>query len=288
MRTSDYLQNWLDIYVIPFRAPSTAACYRRAFAALPAAILDSDLQALDGMAIQRAINAKAVQHPRAAQLMVAALSVALAKAVRLHYIPYSPMDGVDKPGHRPKVADVLTLEQLRAYLAQARSSQMWPLLLLLVTCGLRRGEALGLTWAAIDGDLLHIRQQRQRLPGQGLQARPLKSRASHREIPLPAAVVAELVAWPHRSLAGWIVDTTPEALDREHKRILAAAGLPHCTLHGLRHSMATAVAGAGTSIKQLQGLLGHSHYALTADLYSAHLTARHYRKAIERYSAGIL
>lgn len=287
MLVGEYLDMWLDTYVTPFRAPSTAEGYRRAIDALPLQLLRTDLRYLNGLQIQSAINRKAALHPRAAQLIYAMLSVAMARAVRLRMIDANPMDGVDKPKHKAKRTDILTPEQLGQYLAAAAGDEHYPLLLIMATCGLRRGEALGLTWAAIDGDLLHIRQQRMKVQGMGLQVRPLKSEASRRTIPLPPLVLDQLQGWKHRTLGGWIVDSTPDRLYHAHLAILRAAQLPHVTLHALRHSMAAAMAADGTPIKILQGILGHSHYQLTADLYADHIRPEAYRADLRRHTETV-
>ena len=169
---------------------------------------------------------------------------------------------------------ILTVEQLPAYLSAARSVPSWPLLLVMATCGLRRGEALGLTWAAVDwqAGTLAVTQQRGRVAGRGMQTAALKTGASARVLPLAGPVARELAAWRagQAVLTRWVLDTTPERLARDHAAALEAAGLPHVTLHGLRHSMATAAAETGAPIKLLQGVLGHSSYKLTADLYADH------------------
>ena len=82
-----------------------------------------------------------------------------------------------------------------------------------------------------------------------------------------------LARWP-KSMTGWIVDTTPEHLQQEHRRVIVAASLPHCTLHGLRHTFATLAAGQGVSMKLLQVAMGHSRMKLTSDLYADHLQSR--------------
>lgn len=287
MLVGEYLDLWLDTYVKPFRAPSTAEGYRRAIDALPVQLLRMELTHLNGLHIQGAINRKACRHPRAAQLIYAMLSVAMHRAVRLRLIEANPMDGVDKPKHKAKRTDILTPEQLGQYLAAAASDEHYPLLLIMSTCGLRRGEALGLTWAAIDGDLLHVRQQRIKVQGMGLQVRPLKSHASNRDIPLPPVVIDQLRTWNQRSLGGWIVDSTPDRLYHAHLAIIQAAQLPRISLHALRHSMAAAMAADGTPIKILQGILGHSHYQLTADLYADHLRPEAYRADLFRLSETV-
>lgn len=292
MLASAYLHTWLDTFVTPFRAPSTVACYRRAFAALPPSVLGSQLAALDGMQLQAAINSQAVQHPRAAQLTFAALHVAMAKAVQLGYIARSPMDACIKPRHTAAKAQVLTVPQLTAYIQQARQSPCYVLLLCLAVCGLRRGEALGLTWRAIDmqAGVLHVTQQRMRVSGRYMLC-PLKSASSTRDIIIPAPLLAILAQARADqrvvSLSGWVVDATPERLAREHAAVLAAAGLPHVTLHGLRHSMACGAVATGCPIKVLQGILGHAKYTLTADLYADHITATVSAPYMQRYAASI-
>jgi integrase len=264
MTLSDYLAEWLETYVTPFRRPNTIACYRRCIAGLPSALAAVELAQLDGLRLQRAINTQAAQHERTAQLTYAVLHAAMARAVRLRLLTYSPMDGCDKPRHTPERAAILDRAQITAYLAAARHSDTWPLLMLITTLGLRRGEALGLRWVDLQGGVLHV--QHQRIGG---ELAPLKSAASNRRLTLPNALQMELMMWPHSG--AYIVDTWPKHLYAEHYKAVQAAGLPHVTLHGLRHSYATASVACATPIKVLQAILGHSTYKLTADLYADHV-----------------
>lgn len=275
MTTGDYLALWLEAYVFPFRRPSTVACYRRAIGSLPDTLRSMPLEQVTGLHLQAAINAQAVRHPRAAQLTYTMLHVAFGRARLLHMIPFNPADGCIKPLHKPRKAAILTADQLRKYLDAARGGDCYPLLLLAATLGLRRGEAMGLTWAAVDfaQGTVAVTQQRIYSPGHGYVIAPLKTHSSNRVLPLPAAVADELIQWRRgqRVLSAFVVDCTTNALYKAHRAALAAAQLPPCTLHGLRHSFATMAAGSGTTIKVLQVLLGHSTYKLTADLYADHL-----------------
>ena len=292
MTLQEFLTAYTDTFIIPRRRPSTVACYRRAWAALPPALLAADLAALDGMTIQAAINAQGAAHPRAAQLTHSCLRAALKRAVLLGYLPRSPMQGVERPEHQPAVAAVLSAAQLAAYLEAARAMPTWPLLMIISTMGLRRGEALGLTWAAVDlgAGVLHVTQQRQRI-GHALRAVPVKSRAAARVLPLPPPVAAELrqLRADRRvvSLSGWVCDTNPDTLRKHHQRVLERADLPAVTLHGLRHSVATLAAAQGCPIKLLQGILGHARYQLTADLYAAHLGAEAYAPHLSRLVSSV-
>lgn len=266
MTMSEYLGTWLTTYIEPFRATNTVDCYKRAISKLPSGLMDSPLEGVDGLRLQGAINAEAKKHPRTGQLIYSVLHAAMARACKLRLLAMNPMEAVEKPRHKAKQAAVFSAAQMREYLQEARTSDCWPLFLLMATCGLRRGEALGLRWGDLSGDVLHV--QRQRIDGHDA---PLKSSASDRRLMLPAPISAELHRWPVRTVSGYIVDTWPKHLYTEHRRIISMRQLPTVTLHGLRHSMATACVADGVSIKILQAILGHSTYKLTADLYADHV-----------------
>lgn len=278
MHAGVFLEQWLETFVRPFRAPSTAACYRRAIVSLPSAVTACDLAALDGLTLQAAINAQARKHPRAAQLTFATLHAALAKAVQLGYIQRNPIDACIRPKHEPKKAAVFTPQQLAAYIEAARAEAAFPLLLLIATLGLRRSEALAVTWDRIDlaSGSLRVDRQRVRIDHR-MQFCPLKSKASRRTLPLSPPIVAELVSMRSAqrvvSFSGLLFDTNPDSLRKAHLRTIQRAQLPGVTLHGLRHSVATAQAVSGCPMKVLQGMLGHSRFELTANLYADHIGA---------------
>lgn len=287
MQVGEYLGLWLATFVQPFRAANTAACYRRAMNALPAAVLGCELDQLNGLQLQAALNAQAEKHPRAAQLTFAMLHAALNKAVDLGMLTRSPLNGCIKPQHTARRAAVLSVEQLAQYIAAARTQPAYPLLLLMATCGLRRSEALGLMWQDIAGDQIHVTRQRIRI-NRVYQPAPLKSAAAKRILPLAAPIGKELAAVRVRSLAGWVCDISPETLRKQHMHALHAAQLPPVTLHGLRHSMATAAAADGCPIKILQGILGHARYQLTADLYANHLQPDNYAPSMASLAAAVM
>lgn len=287
MLFGEFLGLWLDTFVQPFRAANTTACYRRAINALPPSVLGCDVEQLNGLQLQAALNAQASKHPRAAQLTYAMLHASLGKAVELGMLMRSPLNGCIKPQHTAQRADVLSVEQLSQYIAAARAYSAYPLLLLMATCGLRRSEALGLMWQDITAEQIHVRRQRLRVNHE-YRAAPLKSAAATRVLPLAAPIGKELAAVRVRSLAGWVCDIPPETLRKQHISALNDAHLPPVTLHGLRHSMATAAAADGCPIKVLQGILGHARYQLTADLYANHLKPDNYAPSMANLAAAVM
>lgn len=274
MDLGEWLDTWLALYVAPSGlALSTIACYRRAVDALPDEIARCDMARLTALDLMPWLVAVAKEHPRAAQLDRAMLSKALHVAYKLGLCPGCVIDHDTLPQapHAPKTARVLALDEVPRYLTAAQEQFCYPLLCLCL-CGLRRGEALGARWADYDGAVLRVERQRLRIDGQ-YRTLPLKTAKSNRCFVVPELLRNVLAVWP-RSITGWIVDTTPEALHKAHKAALAAAGLDTAvTLHGLRHTIATLAAAQGVPLKLLQVAMGHSKAAVTADLYADHLPA---------------
>jgi integrase len=90
---------------------------------------------------------------------------ALKVAVQYGASPRNPADMVDAPKNTKKTRQPLTANQARQLLTYAASGEpiwavLWSLYLL---AGLRRGEALGLTWDNVRSDMLIIQWQLQHL-----------------------------------------------------------------------------------------------------------------------------
>ena len=267
-----WLQEWMELYVWPTGlAKSTKACYNRAVSAVPARLGDIPLMELSPLVIRRWLLSVATETPRAAQLDRQTLRKALSVAAKCGLCRAGLVDEDVCPQieHKASKAAILTTEQLRRYMAAAAATDVAPPLMLMC-CGLRRGEAMGARWEHIDlqeGTLLVAGQRRDCAQ---LTADPLKSDASRRLVALPDQLLHVLRRWP-RDFSGWVCGCGSHKLYSVHKRLLADLGLPHVTLHGLRHSFATAAAADGVPIKVLQVSLGHAKYQLTADLYADHL-----------------
>ena len=271
MTLGEWLDTWMELYVWPSKlAKNTKLCYDRSVRAVPHELAAADLQTLSPLQLQRWLLLVAREHPRAAQLDRVMLRKALRLAWKAGEAPQSLSDGDLLPqiDHKAAKAPVLQIEQLRAYLTAAAASP-YAVPLMLMACGLRRGEALGARWENLDIPARTLAVVGQRLPG-GAYAPP-KTAASVRVIELPQQLMVVLMRLPRPIGGGWLCDVSATTLRLAHDRVLAAAQLPKVTLHGLRHSFATAAVQQGVPIKVLQAALGHAKYQLTADLYADHL-----------------
>ena len=64
-------------------------------------------------------------------------------------------------GHDRRLARVWTGEQIRDFLAAIDDHDLYPLFLLAVATGMRRGELAGLRWSDIDFDAARLTVNRQ-------------------------------------------------------------------------------------------------------------------------------
>lgn len=270
MRLGEWLDTWYQLYVEPSElAPSTKGCYHRAVAAVPEDLRLKELADLSALDILPWVQLVAREHPRAAQLDRVMLSKALRIASKVGLCRPGIVDAetVPKPVYTPSKALILNPEELRTYMMAAQASTVAPVLML-CCCGLRRGEAMGIRWQDLNlsTGVLMIRGQRR-----GDKLVPLKTAHSYRQIQLPDEVIKALWLWPRSLVTDWLCAASTQRIYKEHRRILRECELPAVTLHGLRHSFATAAAMGGVPMKLLQGALGHAHYSITADLYADHL-----------------
>jgi integrase len=175
----------------------------------------------------------------------------------------------------------------------------------MLATGLRRGEALGLHWSDVDLDaaLLRVRWTLSRT-SQGLRLDEPKTDKSRRTVPLPRSAVEALRAnrarqldEEHAAAGAWqkhgLVFTTeigtplePRNVLRRFEVLAERAGLRGVTLHTLRHSAASFLLAAGTHTKVVQEHLGHSSYAITADIYS-HVGPAQQREAADRLDEAL-
>lgn len=143
---------------------------------------------------------------------------------------------------------------------------------LLMLTGARLREVLSLEWSHVDFD-------------RGLLRLP-DSKTGKKTIVLGGAALALLEGLPRvgryvvaSTSAGTAGERPRSDLNRPWRAVRAAAGLPELRIHDLRHSAAAVGAGAGLSLHQIGGLLGHTQARTTAKY--AHLAADPQRRAAD-------
>jgi integrase len=222
--------------------------------------------------------------PRTAEQAYRVLSAALRQGVRWQVLATNPATAVRPPRpDRPNlvVPDAAAIRKI----LEAADGPLHIALLLAVSTGMRRGEVLGLRWAAIDGTRVHVNSSLQRVSGELVFVAP-KTDRSRRTIALPPITVEALRRWrkdqAERRLllgeawhdAGVVVDRgdgrplDPAELSHGFARLCARSGLSGVRLHDLRHAFATQLLVAGVHPKVVSDALGHASTAFTMDVYS--------------------
>ena len=213
------------------------------------------------------------------------------KAVKWELISRNPMDGVELPKlkkSRPKVVEKGGVGKL---LERARTTRLYPLILLGLATGARRGELLALQWPDVNFEtgILDVTKSLEQTKA-GLRVKCTKSDKPRRFM-VPVAALEALVE--HRTeqdrdkfLFGTdyednqLVFCRPEggyySPDRVGARIvelMRKAGLEGVSLHSLRHTHASELISAGVPITVVSERLGHANAHVTLSIYAHALKA---------------
>jgi integrase len=215
------------------------------------------------------------------------LHVALKRARALRLIPGNPTEDVSRPKPQRREIEVLEPAEVAILLATARTTRMYPIILLAFGTGLRRGETLGLRWSGVDLErrTLTVAQSLEQTRA-GLAFKTPKTQRSRRTIALSPALVEALQAHRAQQAADRLAcgmgrDSTglvftridgnpiqPDSVTKMFARIVARAGIKPVSFHALRHTHATDLLRAGVHPKVASERLGHASIAITMDTYS--------------------
>jgi integrase len=268
-----WLENWLENYSAG-KAEATLNQYKsmlenHVFPALGLVLL-SELKPGHFSKLYKKLSSRL--SPSSIHTLHSLLSAALNRAVNDELLFRNVLQVVDKPRKNPAKHRILSPGEFRRFYALALESKYKFNLLLMLFGGLRRGEALGATWAAISlkDKTLTVKEQIT-LIGTRTKAGSLKTKNSYRTIIIPEAIIAELSKVPAKKRKGYLCPANyrkPNGLYLEVKRIGALIGVPELTPHGLRHTHASQLLRLGEPLKDVSNRLGHGSITVTGDIYA--------------------
>ena len=232
--------------------------------------------------------------PRSVRYVATIVHRMFKDAVRWGRLTRNPADAADPPKAsatpKPRMT-TWTAKQLRTFLTATVSDRHHALYILLVTTGMRRGEALGLRWTDLDLDAGRASiVQTVIAVHHKTQLGDPKTVKGTRTVDLDADTVRALRAHRTRQAgerlqmgAGWTdhglvfchitgAPLHPERFTRTFVDRVRQLGLPLIRLHDLRHTWATLALESGVHPKVVQERLGHANISITLDTYS-HVTA---------------
>jgi integrase len=235
----------------------------------------------------------------------------------------NPVASAEPPAVERTEIDILGLDQIKVVLQGLKGRPLYPVAVLGLATGMRRGELVALRWKDVDLDGGKVRiersveQTRGDLSAEGPKSRrPVvlrfkspKTKAGRRSVTIPPSVVSELRAqWRQQQeqrlalgLGGASGDDLvfarydgspypPDALTWDWARTVRLLKLPPVTFHALRHTHASQLIASGLDVVSVSRRLGHSNPTVTLGVY-AHLfgaTDERAANVIEAAMAGIL
>jgi integrase len=216
----------------------------------------------------------------------------LDKALEWGLVARNVADSVKTPAPEKKPVIPLTKEQVWKLLDILQEDRLFSLYVVFLGCGLRRGEALALTWDCIDFNkhTIYVNKTIQFLKGMGLFVGEPKSESSRRVVAMPDFVFETLLnQYKHRNPDSEYVFTTskgspffPRNIVRHFKKALKKAGLPETTrIHDLRHFFVSWLLAQNTPPKDVQVIVGHAQFSTTVDIYG-HMMPEAYQDAADK------
>lgn len=184
-----------------------------------------------------------------------------------------------------------TRDELRKFLEYAEKHEkykVYVLFRLLAFSGMRKSEALALTWNDIDFDKSRITINKTLILTPKVEVSTPKTKNSNRVVFIDKKTSSVLKEWRFEQKKellqkGFNALSTnqivfsgrnnlyffPTTISKMMNRISEGSNLPHITVHGLRHTYATLAVQGGMSVKQLQAQLGHSDVQTTLNIYTS-------------------
>lgn len=224
------------------------------------------------------------------------LSGAIKQAITNRMIRNNPLLEANPPKVEDAEIRVLTKNEQKQFLSVLSFYNSGNMFAVSLATGMRIGELCALTLNDIDREnrLIHITKSAGRRKDKysgdvGIKVGAPKTKNSIRKIPLLASVEVildrqEQLVSQLRNKAGdkWIKNTLvfPTDIGNIHdlsglrsslKRIVNRAGLPHLTIHSLRHTYATTALNAGVAAQNVARLLGHKDGATTLKFYAHYI-----------------
>ena len=230
---------------------------------------------------------------------------AMAKRQRLIEHNYASADYISygkKPQRNIVCLDDKEAKELFRAIMRYQDIRAKTAILILLLTGMRRGELVGLEWKDIDYDknTISISRTGAYCKSLGIYTKEPKTAGSIRIITVSEIVIKQLKEyqeWYNSNKANWgdrWIDSgrlfvqehgepiCPSTIRFWLNKLLTENGMPHITVHSLRHTNITMQIAAGVPLVTVAGRAGHSRTSTTTDIYS------HFIKSSDQYAAEVL
>lgn len=187
-------------------------------------------------------------------------------------------DSVNLPQKNKVEIEIPTTEEVSKFLTQIEGSNIYLMVLLATTLGLRRSEIFGLKWKDIDfkDKTIHIERALVRNEISEYVEKTTKTTNSDRILKMPQLVMDNL--GDRRGDEDYIIPLRPNTLMHAYNRACKKYGFPY-SLHTLRHYCASVMLQSGIPNKYASEFMGHSTENMLQRVYQ-----HTFKEAKEEYS----
>lgn len=221
--------------------------------------------------------------PKTVKNTIGLLSSAYIHAIKIGQLSENPCSRVTLPKANPRDIRILYIDEIPLFLDAISECDLnekcaYELALFL---GLRRSEIIGIKESDVDivSGMINIHNTRHRTEGVD-HDQDTKTPQSERTLALPDILLIDLakLMQTHRESKYTSTDyliqngvgnpLNGQALSSRLDRLEEKKGLPHVTLHGLRHTYASLLNASGVDMAMISKELGHSNLATTMNIYT--------------------
>ena len=265
---------------------------------LPKLKQDIKLKYLSADFLDELLGEIAAVTPSAGNKAREVLNIALKEAVIEGKMKTNPVAGTKSYLRKEPSIKILSKEEVRHLLKAAKCNKWYLEILLGLFCGLRKGEILGLKFSDVDFEENTLTVNRQlvldpiipensgsKVESYNMTEKDPKSENSFRTLRVPNLIMQELRKRQRRVEKFRLVygedyvdndyvcsrddgkGRSSSAMNSALSKLCERNGLPHITVHGLRHMYATILLEKGVSLHKISALLGHSSVNTTFEYY---------------------
>ena len=225
------------------------------------------------------------------------LYMAMKEAVMDGYIKTNPIQGTKPYPRKKPTITILNKANIKKLLSAACDSGWYLEILLALFSGLRKGEILGLKFSDYDENENTIYIQRQitanpvipkgksKIEEYKVIEKEPKTDNSYRRLKVPEVIAEEIRKRKYQIEANKLkygeqyynhdyiscqnngVPRSTSAMNGALTKLCSRNGLPHITVHGLRHIYSTILIEQGVPLVKISALLGHASVTTTFEYY---------------------
>ena len=226
------------------------------------------------------------------------INSALSMAIKMKMISENPNLYTSIPKKIKYEAKVLCREEVDRIVDEAREEELYPIIVVTVYTGMRKGEVMALKWENVDfeerkiyikNSLCRVEDEQPDEKGRRHSRYEIlepKTKKSIRTIPMLDEVYDALMIQKHRQMkdkeqykeiytdygfvfADQMGNYLPQRpFMKKYHKFLCKYHITDIRFHDLRHTFATLLIEADVSMKVVQELLGHSTITTSMDIYT--------------------